>query len=196
MEISAQQVLKMEIPAIDMHAMIWISQHRSGYLDVFFTAATWAGSLFVLLPLTVLLTVYLIGAGKHEAISLLGAGFGGAILLTHLLKALIQRPRPDFLAPMITMPADFSFPSAHTAQITAFCLCLLLRVGKDRLLWFVMLCLASVALIGCVAFSRVYLNVHFASDVIAGFLLATIWVPGIAFLLHRIRWPTAHRGLS
>lgn len=169
-----------------MHAMIWVSQHRNAFMDVFFAAVTWAGSLFVLLPLGVLLTGYLLAAGKHEAISLVGIGFGGAVLLTYLLKAVIQRPRPDLVAPLITMPADFSFPSAHTAQITAFCLCLLFLVGKDRLLWFALLGVASMILIGCVAFSRVYLQVHFASDVIAGVLLPIIWVVGIAFLLHRI----------
>ena len=176
----------MEIPAIDMHAMIWVSQHRSTFMDVFFSAVTWAGSLFVLLPLAVCLAGYLRTSGKHEAIRFWGIGFGGAVLLTYMLKAVIQRPRPDLFAPLITMPTDFSFPSAHTAQITAFCLCLLLLVGRERLLWFVLLCLASLALIGLVAFSRVYLQVHFASDVIAGLILPIMWVPVIAFLLHRV----------
>lgn len=181
-----KRVPKMQTPAFDMHVMIWVSQHRSTFLDIFFAAVTWAGSLFVLLPLTVLLTGYLLAAGKQQAIYFLGLGFGGAVLLAYLLKAVIKRPRPDCFAPLITMPADFSFPSAHTAQITAFCLCLLLIVVKDRLHWFGLLCMACVTLIGSVAFSRVYLQVHFASDVIAGILLPIIWVFGIAFMLHRI----------
>ena len=168
-----------------MHVMIWANQHRSAFLDVFFTTVTWAGSLFVLLPLTVVLTGYLLVYEKKEAIYLLGLGFGGVVLFTYLLKAVIKRPRPDFFEPLIAMPADFSFPSAHTAQITAFCLCLLLIVGKDRLSWTGLLCLASVMLIGCVSYSRVYLQVHFASDVIVGILLPVIWVAGIAFMLHR-----------
>jgi undecaprenyl-diphosphatase len=140
----------------------------------------------VLLPLTVLLWGYLLAAGKQEVIYFLGLGFGGAVLLTYVLKAVIKGPRPDSFTPLITMPADFSFPSAHTAQATAFCLCLLLFVGKDRLPGFGRLCLACVTLIGCVAFSRVYLQVPFASDVIAGILLPTLWVFGVAFMLHRI----------
>ena len=176
----------MEIPAVDMHAMIWVSQHRSAFMDVFFPVVTWTGSLFVLLPLAVCLAGYLLTSGKHQSIKFFGIGFGGAVLLTYILKAVTQRPRPDLFAPLITMPTDFSFPSAHTAQITAFCLCLLLLVGRERLVWFGLLCLASFALIGLVAFSRVYLHVHFASDVIAGLLLPIIWVPVIALLVHRV----------
>ena len=102
------------------------------------------------------------------------------------MKAVIQRPRPEVLAPLIRMPTDFSFPSAHRTQITAFYLCLVFLVGKDRSIGFGVLCLVSVALIGCVAFSRVYLRVHFASYVVGGFLLPVIWVSGIAFLLPRM----------
>jgi len=124
----------MEITAIDMHFIIWVNQHQSNFLDVFFTTVTWAGSLFVLLPLTVIMTGYLLAYEKKEAILLLGLGFGGAVLLTYLLKAVIRRPRPDIFTPLISMPIDFSFPSTHTAQITAFNFCLLLIVRKDRLL--------------------------------------------------------------
>jgi undecaprenyl-diphosphatase len=175
----------MVIPSIDMQVMIWVNQHRSAFLDAFFAAVTWAGSLFVLLPLTVILTGYLYANEKKESVFLLWLGFGGAVLLTYILKAVLKRPRPDLFEPLIAMPADFSFPSAHTAQITAFCLCLLIVVGGDRLPWTVLLSLASVMLIGCVSYSRVYLQVHFATDVIAGILLPIVWVAIIAFILHR-----------
>jgi membrane-associated phospholipid phosphatase len=172
----------MEIPAIDMHVMTWANQHRSAFLDVFFTTVTWAGSLFVLLPLTIILTGYLLVNEKKEAIFLLGPGFVGVVLFTYLLKAVFKRPRPDIFEPLIAVPADFSFPSAHTVQITAFCLCLLIIFGKDRFFWTGILFLASVVLIGCVSYSRVYLQVHFATDVIAGILLPIPWIVGIAFL--------------
>jgi undecaprenyl-diphosphatase len=176
----------MGLSTIDMHVMTWVSHHRSPFFDDFFTVVTWAGSLFLLLPLSVLLTGYLLVSRKNEAIWLLGLGFGGAVLVAHLLKALIKRPRPELLSPLITMPADFSFPSAHTTQITAFCLCLMLIVGQNRLPWGGWpLGFAIVILIGCVAYSRLYLQVHFVSDVAAGFLLSVIWVFGAAYILHR-----------
>jgi undecaprenyl-diphosphatase len=176
----------MGISAIDLQVMTWVSQHRSAFLDGFFVAVTWAGSLFVLLPLSILMMGYLFACDKKEALGILGLGFGGAVMLTYLLKAIIQRPRPEVLAPLTAIPADFSFPSAHTTQITAFCLCLILIFGPGRWsLGFGALCLAMVMLIGCVAYSRLYLQVHFASDVVAGLLLPVIWVSGMVFMLRR-----------
>jgi undecaprenyl-diphosphatase len=138
----------MEMLAVDMRVMMGVNRHRSAFLDAFFSTVTRtrAGSLFVLLPLTAVLTGYPLVCQKKEAIYISGMGFGGVILFTYFLKAVIKRPRPDMFEPLIAMPADFSFPSAHTAQISAFCLCLLLIVGKDRLYWTGLLTLASVML--------------------------------------------------
>jgi undecaprenyl-diphosphatase len=71
------------------------------------------------------------------------------------------------------MPEDWSFPSAHAAQATAFALAWLLRPGRSPGRIEVSVLAAVVAL---VAVSRPYLQVHFPSDVIAGVLLAAVWV--------------------
>ena len=94
--------------------------YRTPGLDQFFVVVTWAGSLFVLLPLTGVLLGYLVQRGKQGDAWLLGVGFGGAVLIAHLLKVIVGRPRPDLLPPLVPMPVGLSFPSAHTAQITAF----------------------------------------------------------------------------
>jgi undecaprenyl-diphosphatase len=140
------------------------------------------------LPLSILLTGYLFTRGKKEAIHLLRLGFGGTVLLTHLLKMVIRRPRPDHFMPLTQMPVDFSFPSAHTSQITAFCLCLMIIVnqnGSTVCNW--LLGLISLVLICCVGYSRLYLQVHFTSDVVPGILLPIMWVTGIAFLLRHVQ---------
>ena len=176
----------MGLSTIDMQVMTWVSHHRSPFLDDFFTIVTWAGSLFLLLPLSALLTGYLFVAGRNEAIWLLGWSFGGAVLVVHLLKVLIKRPRPELLSQLAAMPADFSFPSAHTAQITAFCLCLMLIFGPNRVPWGGWtLGFAMAILTGCVAYSRLYLQVHYFTDVVAGILLSVIWVFGAAYMLDR-----------
>lgn len=111
---------------MDKMMMVWVSQHRTPFMDWLLEIITWAGSLYLLLPVSLLLAVCLIAWGKKDAVWLLALGFGGALLFAYLLKLGIRRPRPDLFLAMIPVPADFSFPSAHTTQITAFCICLVI----------------------------------------------------------------------
>jgi undecaprenyl-diphosphatase len=146
-------------------------------MDGFFKLITWAGSLLALLPIcggaALLLVRWQRGA---EAVLLLG-GLLGASLITHILKLLVARPRPIPENSLVTMPADFSFPSAHTAQVFACGLASVLVVGRHAtgfelgMAWAVMLLLATA-----VGYSRIYLQVHFPSDVVAGAFLGVIWV--------------------
>ena len=154
-------------------------------------AVTWLGSLYVLLPLSVVLMGFMVYQKKLGAAGLLGVGFGGAALLTYLAKILVSRPRPDLFPPLIPMPGDFSFPSAHTSQITAFALCLILitcRGYGSPGCWLAVI--MGTVIIGAVSYSRLYLQVHYLSDVLAGALLAIVWVTAIRFLLERI-YPAA-----
>jgi membrane-associated phospholipid phosphatase len=171
---------------IDSVLLVWSHQIRTDLMDRFFSAVTWTGSLYVLLPLAVLLSLVLIKTGVASELTLLWVGFGGATASAYTLKALVQRPRPDLYPPLIPLPADSSFPSAHTTQILAFCLCVLLiavRHHPSVHIWLLAAILAAVAI--CVGFSRVYLQVHYVSDVAAGALLAVVWVAGATLLLRR-----------
>jgi undecaprenyl-diphosphatase len=74
---------------------------------------------------------------------------------------------------LIAMPADASFPSAHAMQATALVAAWLLRPGA-RLAYAE--ALAGGLLVATVALSRVYLQVHFPSDVVLGMIAALLWV--------------------
>lgn len=167
--------------------LTWINMHRHPILDHLFLVVTWAGSLYLLVPLATVLLGCLLFLRKWGDAGLLGLGFGGAVAITHLAKILISRPRPDLFPPLIPMPADFSFPSAHTAQVTAFAFCLALLVCRDpssALCW--LIGLTGAVMIGGVGLSRIYLQVHYVSDVVAGAVVAMAWVAGIRLLLGRV----------
>lgn len=150
------------------------------WLTTFFAAATWLGSMYVLLPVTVGLAWHFRQTGRGRAALLLPLTLAGAWLLAHLAKLLVGRPRPDLYPPLITMPNDPSFPSAHTLQIAAFACALAVAPGVRRHRGI----MAAAALAVCVvALSRVYLQVHFPSDVLFALIAAAGWVCGLRLLL-------------
>lgn len=171
----------------DSSALTWIHDWRNPLLDRIFRVTTWVGSAFVLLPAAILLTAKLALRERHLDAWLLSLGLGGAMFMSQAAKTIFSRPRPELFDPLVAMPASCSFPSGHTTHIAAFALCLALIVYRSspssrlsRLITGL-----SVLLAASVGFSRIYLQVHYPSDVLAGAMLATLWVAGLYTLL---RW--------
>lgn len=85
-----------------------------------------------------------------------------------IVKEIVRRPRPDLgalYANLIPDPISFSYPSGHTCFATALCLALLVTLGHGR--WRIPLIVVAVVVPLLTAYSRVYLGVHYLSDVIA-----------------------------
>lgn len=162
------------IGAGDAALLGWLAAYRQPWLDTLMLGLTWLGSLWLLLPAIGLLTLRCRQAGLQTLFALLSAS-----VLCHVLKVLIDRPRPDLWPSVLPLPADAAFPSAHSAQAMALAVALLyfapsgwrLRVGAGLIL-----------LAGLVGLSRLYLQVHWPSDVVAGWLLGA----GVAILSLRL----------
>jgi undecaprenyl-diphosphatase len=98
----------------------------------------------------------------------------GGDLAAQLVKQLIGRARPD-LVPHLDLVYSSSFPSGHSAMspIVYFTLAGLVAAGEGRRAQKVLLVSASLALVLAIGFSRVYLGVHWPTDVLAGWALGT-----------------------
>jgi undecaprenyl-diphosphatase len=160
----------------DNQLLLFVATHRTAGLDAFFRGITWLGSLYVLSPLAAVDTRVLLLLQKRWEALLLVFGFGGAVLLVHLTKALLARPRPDLFEPLIAMPNGGSFPSAHTTQISAFALCAVLILRRSFLEWQTAAMSVAAIVISVVAISRFYLQVHYSSDVLGGLLCGVAWI--------------------
>jgi len=99
--------------------------------------------------------------------------------MVHTLKLVFKRPRPAIENLLVPMPTDWSFPSGHTAQATAFFLTLAILAARNLPQPAAGLSIAiSMLATLIVAYSRIYLQVHHVSDVLAG-----AFVGGLAVLV-------------
>jgi undecaprenyl-diphosphatase len=125
---------------------------------------------------TVVIAIYLwIDNKTHMALFLIAATGSGA-LLSMLLKSFFARPRPD-LVPHLSQVFSSSFPSGHSMLAAVVYLTmgsLLASVISNRMLKVYVLSMA-VMLTTAVGLSRVYLGVHFPTDVLAGWLAGLVW---------------------
>lgn len=172
------------VPLLDREGLRLAHDLRGPGLDRLMAAATWLGSLWLLLPLLALAGLALWRHDRRVAafppLALLGA-----TALAHLFKLSVGRPRPDLFAVLGHIPLDASYPSAHTMQAVAAALSLAALAGSHR----VYLGPFLLALAVLVAWSRLHLQAHFPSDVLFGAVAAGLWVAG----LHRLLWRTPPR---
>lgn len=134
------------------------------------------GSMGVLTLMTLAVVGFLFVARSPRAAVAVGVAVGGGILISSLLKSSFDRPRPD-LVPHGSVVYTSSFPSGHSMMAAAVFLTLgtmLARVLPDmRLRAYVLsVCIVVSVLVGI---SRVYLGVHWPTDVLAGWLLGASW---------------------
>jgi membrane-associated phospholipid phosphatase len=117
--------------------------------------------------------IWLLRAGrKNEALGLL-FGVGGAALVNGALKLSFQRARPSLWIPIVT-EKSYSFPSGHAMMSSALAFSMILLFWKTRWRWYVLA--AGVAYTLLVGTSRVYLGVHYPTDVLAGWCVSLVWI--------------------
>ena len=159
----------------DEWLLAWLHSRKNPVLDTFFSTVTWLGSLKLLLPLDAVLSILLLTRGHQREFYLFNLGFLGATAMTYLIKFLLARERPGSVLSPEALPPDPSFPSAHTTQAFGFAIMLwLVAVGLSGQ-WRLATALVLLLLAVSVALSRMYLQVHFPSDVLAGVLVALSW---------------------
>ncbi len=157
--------------------------------DAFFLAVTWLGSSYVLMPATLLLMAALVFQRFWASALLLGLTYFGATLTTWLLKMTIGRERPALHAVLGTLPSDAAYPSGHATHAAAFALALWLLAGRHAPHRRAAAGAALGTLVLLVAASRLYLQVHWPSDVLAGLLVAAFWAALVRAGTHQ-HWTT------
>jgi undecaprenyl-diphosphatase len=162
--------------ALDDAVLRWIGPRRTPGLDALMLEITSLGTASVVTMLVGVAALFLwLNKHKHSAILLFVSTFGG-VILNNLLKLGFSRPRPDIIA-WGAKATFYSFPSGHAMSATvvyttvAYLAARLQRTHAARAAIAVLA--ALIILVICI--SRVYLGVHYPSDVIAGVIIGVAW---------------------
>jgi undecaprenyl-diphosphatase len=143
----------------------------------FFLALTWLGTFWALTTLSVVAMVAMWRIGQPRLALAWAIVLAGSGLWIDGIKHAVDRERPEYNR-VFTTETSYSFPSGHAAGssvgygMLAYCLALRWRTWRRRLGLVVVLGLLVLA----IGFSRLYLGVHFFSDVLAGFALGLAWL--------------------
>ena len=179
----ADEVVEGDSRRFDRAVLLWIHSHFPGWLDGPMRLVTALGYYWVVFPLLAVTVLAFYRKGWKLSAILLVVSTSGSIVLTTVLKAIYARSRPELFDSGYTA-SFYSFPSGHATLAVGFygTLTLLLAYrlrGYAR--WLVAAC--GVSLVLLIGFSRLYLGVHYPTDVLAGYLAALLWLVfvGVAY---------------
>lgn len=163
----------------DLPISMFVHRMARPELDIFASFFTQLGIYWGVAPAIVFLTLVLLWEKKwRSSLYLIITGLG-AIWLNYLTKLTFHRPRPQLWELFYPLPSDFSFPSGHALSSMVLVVILVnLTWGASWYRW--VLFLGGLFVVG-IGWTRVYLGVHYPSDVLAGWMLAIAWGIGISF---------------
>jgi membrane protein DedA with SNARE-associated domain/membrane-associated phospholipid phosphatase len=170
-----------ELVRFDGPVTRYVVSHRTGWLTAAMRGASVLGSSFALLPVVVAagLVAHRRGRGWGPLAVLVAAPLG-SIALYDTIKALVARPRPH-VGTVIASASGFSFPSGHATEAVAALGALAYVCSGELDGWSAKVSAWAAAAIVALAvgLSRVYLGVHWLSDVLGGYALGAAWLAAL-----------------
>jgi undecaprenyl-diphosphatase len=177
----ASEVIEGDTMRFDLAARNTIHAHATPALTTAMIVVSAAGQAYVIFPLTVVIGAAFWHLGHKYRAVIFAIAMSGALAIELMLKLAFHRERPTTFFDY-PPPRSYSFPSGHALFSVVFfgTLAALISPGlhekwKKAILWTAAAFMAAV-----IGFSRVYLGVHYPTDVIAGYAAALVWVLAVA----------------
>jgi undecaprenyl-diphosphatase len=179
------------LTTFDLALATWIRSHATPVGDKVFTVISALGSPAAMAAVGTVGAAVLLVRRKWIVLAAWGAAFAGSGLLTLILKNIIQRPRPVGASAFL-YGETFSFPSGHSlGSLVGYGMFAYvigsnwINTARGRL----RLAIATAALVIAIGVSRLYLGVHYFSDVVAGYAVGILWlsvcISGLQVVQHR-----------
>ena len=185
----------------DVRVVAWLHVHGSAALDKLMIWASFSGGPAITSAYAAILIVAYLTRRRIAAALMIGTIVYGAALFNIAVKHLVQRGRPALEDPLMTLPT-YSFPSGHAAASTVFggLICILVWRSGLRGARGAIAIACSVTWVALVGVSRVYLGLHYPTDVVAGAAEGLLWLMLSAIAFDRLgidlRWSAGHSAVS
>jgi membrane-associated phospholipid phosphatase len=166
-----------QVVAIDDDVSRWVADSVPGAVEWVARLFTWLGGAVGTAVVAGAAVIVLWRAARHIDAAFVGLSVIGVTVLVAVLKAVYERARPESGSP-IRLPHSYSFPSGHaaTAVVLYGALGLLLAERASSRPRAAAWLAAAAAVSLAIGASRILLNVHFVSDVAAGFAVGLAWL--------------------
>ena len=178
----ADEVIHGRTQQFDDRIRVLVHVHANPALTAVMRGISLIGEPWFLIVLGIPAVVWFVRKGWRRTVYLFAITVAGAEVLDQLLKLVFHRPRPaTFFS--LTEPMGYSFPSGHALVACAFfgglAVFAAARTGSRarRCLYY----MVSTLLIAAIGFSRIYLGVHYPSDVLGGYAAAVVWLFSVAW---------------
>jgi len=176
-DIAAAVESRAAITLLDAQLADWLHAHGSRGLTIAMLIVTWMHSAWGIAVLALLFAAWLYRQRALYWLLTLALTVPGGLLLNVAVKHVYRRARPHFDDPLLTL-STYSFPSGHTAGATVFygvLACYLVAHAKGRGQQAAAATFAVLA-VALVAVSRMYLGVHYLSDVLGAVAEGSAWL--------------------
>ncbi len=171
----ADEVHEQEEFLFDEPLLRWAQHHHAPMLDAFFVAVSAFGYQWGVIPIDIGICLWLLARRRLRVFVFFVSAVAGSALLNIAVKAIFARERPS-LWESIAPEHSFSFPSGHAMGSMTLATALVLLSWRKPWRWPALIAAALCVL--AVGTSRVYLGVHYPSDILAGWTAALAWTIG------------------
>lgn len=168
--------------SIDNSISLFFSVHNNVIFTNIFKAISFICSPKFMIVLNVLLFIFIIVKKKYKLFIIVLSSIS-SVIINNLVKIIVRRERPDYLR--MVMEKSYSFPSGHAMISVLFFGSIIYLVNKYNLKYKKLITFSLSTFVLLVGISRIYLGVHYLTDVVGGYLLGFIVLFLIIHLFER-----------
>lgn len=186
----AEDVVNRDAPlgTLDLDVAAWLHAHATPAMTSLMFILSDLGAPVSVIAITLLTAAVLATRRRwYRLVFLLLATVGGEVV-NFLMKKAVHRQRPFFEDPIVTL-TSFSFPSGHAMGSTVLygALAAIMIWPMRQFRWRIATVCAAALLVALICFSRIYLGVHYLSDVVAGCLAGLVWLVSCLMAVDALR---------